>query len=222
MDYQIIPVGPFEVNCVVLWDDRKRATVVDPGADAEALRNALSARDLRLEQIVLTHGHIDHISALDGLLQTGGTPVYLHEEDAAWAFSDLNRIPPYDRVPARPSGLVGLEEDRVLSIAGVPARVLHTPGHSPGAVCLYLESEGLLLCGDTLFAGSVGRTDLPGGNGAKLARSLKRLAQLPPETRVIAGHGPATSIAAELRHNPFLRLQRGASGVRDESGTRVP
>ena len=207
MEYRIVTVGAFGVNCIVLWDAAGSATLVDPGADAGTLLDMLHRQALRLESIVLTHGHIDHISALDGLLAEHNVPVHMHAGDAGWAFTGVNRLPPYNRVPEQPERLELLNDGAVLTVAGTEAAVLHCPGHSPGSLCLHLKAAHLLLSGDTLFAGSVGRTDLPGGNGAKLARSLQRLAPLPPQTRVIPGHGPETSIATELLANPFLRLR---------------
>lgn len=205
MDYALMSVGAFEVNCAIIRGEGPAAWVIDPGEDAPRILDELKRQRLTLERIILTHGHIDHIAALDGLLQAfPGTPVHLHADDAVWAFEPLNRFPPYNTVPAKPASLQTVDEGTVLRSAGIEARVLHTPGHSPGCVCLLFPGESVLFTGDTLFAGSVGRTDLPGGNGAKLARSLKRLATLPGDLAVVAGHGPMTTLADECRDNPFL------------------
>jgi glyoxylase-like metal-dependent hydrolase (beta-lactamase superfamily II) len=205
MTYSLISVGAFEVNCAVVRGAQDEAWVIDPGEDAAAIIATLRRDKLRLVRIILTHGHIDHISALDGLLAAyPDTPVTLHPDDAAWAFGAMNRFPPYHDVPQRPASLAGAADGDMLADGTLRAEVLHTPGHSPGCICLLFAEDGVLFTGDTLFAGSVGRTDLPGGNGAKLARSLKRLAALPGTLTVIAGHGPATTIAAECRANPFL------------------
>jgi hydroxyacylglutathione hydrolase len=204
MPHVVLPVGAFEVNCVLLWGEEATAWVVDPGGNAAAIAAELRRRHLTPALVVLTHGHIDHIAALDELLAAGPLPVHMHLADARWAFTPFNRLPPYLRVPARPPTLAGTGDGAVLSAGGLTARVLHTPGHSPGSICLHFAADNLLLSGDTLFRGSAGRTDLPGGDGAALARSLKRLAGLPEETRVIPGHGPATTIGAEKRANPFL------------------
>jgi glyoxylase-like metal-dependent hydrolase (beta-lactamase superfamily II) len=206
MQHHIISVGAFQVNCVILWEQGPEAWVVDPGGNAPELMDFLRRRGLQVAQIVLTHGHIDHIAALDALLAAhpAPVPVRMHPADATWAFTPLNRLPPYDKVPARPATLLDIEDDAEIAAAGLTARALHTPGHSPGGVCLYFERAGLLRSGDTLFAGSVGRTDLPAGDGRALMYSLRRLAALPATTTVIPGHGPSTTIGNECRHNPFL------------------
>lgn len=205
MEYTLITVGAFEVNCAVVWGQGAGAWVIDPGEDGAAILGELRRRKLSLERIVLTHGHIDHIAALDALLAAfPGTPVAMHADDAAWAFGPQNRFPPYNVVPQRPSSLTSVTEGDRLESGDFQAEVLHTPGHSPGCICLYFAGAGVLFTGDTLFAGSVGRTDLPGGNGSKLARSLKRLAALPGELTVVPGHGPQTTVETERRENPFL------------------
>ena len=205
-------VGAFEVNCALLWSPGAReAWVIDPGEDAGTILAALRQRDLTLARILLTHGHIDHIAALDDLLHAfPETPVAMHAADAAWAFGPLNRLPPYETVPRLRATLQTVDEGDLIVTGALQAKVLHTPGHSPGCICLSLDNERLLFTGDTLFAGTVGRTDLPGGNGGKLARSLKRLAALPGDWTIIPGHGPETTMATECRVNPFLaRCPRG-------------
>ena len=212
MEYQLMTVGAFEVNCALLWSPGAReAWVIDPGEDAGTILAALRQRDLTLARILLTHGHIDHIAALDDLLHAfPETPVAMHAADAAWAFGPLNRLPPYETVPRLPATLQTVDEGDLIVTGALQAKVLHTPGHSPGCICLSLDNERLLFTGDTLFAGTVGRTDLPGGNGGKLARSLKRLAALPGDWTIIPGHGPETTMATECRVNPFLaRCPRG-------------
>ena len=205
-------VGAFEVNCALLWSPGAReAWVIDPGEDAGTILAALRQRDLTLARILLTHGHIDHIAALDDLLRAfPETPVAMHAADAAWAFGPLNRLPPYETVPQIPATLQTVDEGDLIATGALRAKVLHTPGHSPGCICFSMDDESLLFTGDTLFAGTVGRTDLPGGNGGKLARSLRRLAALPGDWTIIPGHGPETTMATECRVNPFLaRCSRG-------------
>ena len=205
-------VGAFEVNCALLWSPGAReAWVIDPGEDAGTILAALRQRDLNLARILLTHGHIDHIAALDDLLRAfPETPVAMHAADAAWAFGPLNRLPPYETVPQIPATLQTVDEGDLIATGALRAKVLHTPGHSPGCICFSMDDESLLFTGDTLFAGTVGRTDLPGGNGGKLARSLRRLAALPGDWTIIPGHGPETTMATECRVNPFLaRCSRG-------------
>jgi glyoxylase-like metal-dependent hydrolase (beta-lactamase superfamily II) len=208
MQYEILVVGAFEVNCVVLWADPSQAWVVDPGADAAAILDFLDSRKLQVGQIVLTHGHIDHISALDALLARFPAPVCLHAADAQWAFTPFNRLPPYLHVPARPDKLqTDLGEGSALCSGKLVARIVHTPGHTPGGCCLWFEEDGLLISGDTLFADSVGRTDLPGGDWPEMRASLAKLRGLPDALIVIPGHGPTTTLGAEKRGNPYLTGQ---------------
>ena len=207
MQQEILTVGEFEVNCVVLWVDPAQAWIVDPGADADLIRDCLRRHHLQVAQYVCTHGHIDHVCALDDLLATNPAPVWMQADDAKWAFTALNRLPPaYPNAPRRPATLqTGLVDGGSLACGGITARIICTPGHTPGCICLYFEPEGLLLTGDTLFAGSVGRTDLPGGDGRQLRRSLAKLATLAAHTQVIAGHGPASTIGEERLMNPHLQ-----------------
>jgi len=204
MNIKTLPVGPYEVNCSILWEDPEYAWVIDPGFDVEKIVSILEQNQLKLGMVVLTHSHFDHISALNKLLVGRNTPVYLHQADEAFAFSPLNAMVPY--LPtARPVNLILDKNDGdTLEGGGLKARVITTPGHTPGGWCLYFEPQNLLIAGDTLFAGSVGRTDLPGGNWDTLSISLQKLKVLPDETRVICGHGPGSTIGAEKRNNPYL------------------
>ncbi len=199
-------VGAFGVNCLLLWESgSETAVVVDPGAEPDAIVQALQRHGLRAGAYWLTHGHIDHISALPGLLAVQPAEVVLHPADAAWAFTSVNQYPPYVRVPTRPGRLVSAGDGDVLRAGGLEARVLHTPGHTPGGVCYRFEAAGLLVCGDTLFQGSVGRTDLPGGDWETLRASLGRLMTLDDAVKVVPGHGPESTVGDERRNNPFLR-----------------
>jgi hydroxyacylglutathione hydrolase len=208
MQYEILVVGAFEVNCVVLWDDPSHVWVVDPGADAAAILGFLDSRKLKVGQVFLTHGHIDHLSALDELLARHPAPVFLHAADAKWAFTMFNRLPPYLHVPAQPTLLQTEGADgTTLSRGALTARLVHTPGHTPGGCCVVFEKEGLMISGDTLFADSVGRTDLPGGDWPELRASLAKLRLLPDALIVIPGHGPTTTLGAEKVSNPYLTGQ---------------
>jgi hydroxyacylglutathione hydrolase len=204
MNIKVIGVGPYSSNCSILWGESREAWVVDPGADADAIRAVLKGHDLSLGAVVLTHCHFDHISALNDLLRDGSQPVYLHRADESFAFSPMNSVPGYPRT-TRPANLVldRGDGDRI-EHAGLSAGIITTPGHTPGGWCLYFEADALLIAGDTLFAGSVGRTDLPGGDWETLAESLLKLKRLPDDTRVICGHGPETTIGAEKQRNPYL------------------
>lgn len=208
MILETFPVGALACNCTILGDrDAGEAIVIDPGDEVGRIHRRLAELSLNLKQILVTHAHIDHVGGALRLKRLTGAPILLNENDlpllkmmdqqARW----LGVIPPETAPPDEylADGLrVGLEK--------YPAQVLHTPGHTQGSVCLYFAPLKLLVAGDTLFAQSIGRTDLPGGNYGQIIDSIQsRLLALPDETRVLTGHGPATTIGAERRSNPFLR-----------------
>lgn len=203
---RIIPVGPIDANCVVLWNPPKAIDqgpipcwIVDPGADAEDVVAVCEGCGLRPVLIALTHGHFDHVGAIPGLLEKWpGLPVHIAPGDVELAFSRANAWMPYYRPVTRPESLVAdLVDGAELAAGGLSAKIVATPGHTPGGVCLHFATEKLLLTGDTLFAGSYGRTDFPGGSMQELSASLRRLAAFPPETEVVPGHGSATTIGNE-------------------------
>ena len=206
MHIKTIPVGPYEVNCYVVSATGPEAVVIDPGADADAILKYLQTNRLTPEVYLLTHGHADHVSALGQLLAAYAVPVLMHADDERWAFTPRNQIPPYyPALTSIPATLRTITDCEIISTAGLQFKVIATPGHTPGGVCYFAREDQILFSGDTLFQGTVGRTDLPGGNGKVLAQSLKKLAQLPPDTRVLPGHGEATTIGAEQRNNIFFR-----------------
>ena len=208
MILQAFPVGVLQCNCTVLGDEASgEAMVVDPGDNIPQILALLAKHKLTLKQIVVTHGHIDHVGGALRLKRATGAPILLNQNDlpllkmmdmqAAWI-----GVPPPEVAPPD----VSAEEGMAVGIAGHTATVLHTPGHTQGSICLHFAGEKLLLAGDTLFAGSIGRTDLPGGDGRQILRSLHdRLLTLPDATRVICGHGPETTIGEERGTNPFLQ-----------------
>ena len=205
------PVGPLACNCTILADEATReAIVIDPGDDVSRIHKRLTDQGLRLKQILVTHGHIDHVGGALKLKRLTGAPIYLNENDlpqlemmdtqAAWLGL---RTPPETAPPDE-----GLAEGQVVGLEHYPAVVLHTPGHTQGSVCLHFAPLNLLIAGDTLFAGSIGRTDLPGGDFDQIIASLRtRLLALPDETRVLPGHGPGTTIGQERASNPFLQAR---------------
>lgn len=205
MRLEIIPVGLYEVNCLILWANPKQAWLFDPGARGAGILERM--RDLVVQPglIALTHAHFDHISAVNEIIEAFPVPVYLHSADVAMAFSPMNCMPPYPPtdIPATIDTTKG--DGDTLSFGGLEARIIHTPGHTPGGCCFHFEKQDLLVAGDTLFAGSAGRTDFPGGDSRQLAASLRKLKALPPQTRVISGHGPMTTIGREIETNPYLR-----------------
>lgn len=207
MHIETILVGPYEVNCYVAHGSGVEAVVIDPGAEPEKILKYLRMNRLTPVAYLLTHGHQDHISGLTDMLKAYSVPVLMHAEEQRWAFTPRNVIPPFYMTPCpAPTTLRTVADGEVVMVAGLEFKVIFTPGHTPGGVCYLAPSDKVLFCGDTLFCGSAGRTDLPGGNGRALAQSLKQLARLPPDTRVFSGHGEATTIGEEHHHNIYFRL----------------
>ncbi len=207
MQKKILPLGSIAANCVVLWNEGSgECWIVDPGQDAGDLIAFLDEQGLTPSLVALTHGHFDHIDAVPGLLSRWPTlPVHIGPGDVPILGHPQNAWPPDYPLAPKPATLVAdLTDGFELAGGGISAKMLSTPGHTPGSVCLYFETERLLLSGDTLFAGSCGRTDFPGGSMPQMRASLKRLAALPPDTDVIAGHGMPTSIGREVASNPYM------------------
>ena len=201
MERLTIQVGGFEVNCSIL-SENGRAWIVDPGQEPERIIDLLAKKGLEPAAILLTHAHFDHISGIPGLLKKfPDLPVSVHEKDMPMFGHPLNQLPPEYPSFAKPHNLKTL--DKLEGLEGL--EIIETPGHTPGGVCYYFPKDKLLLSGDTLFAGSVGRTDLPGGDMATLMDSLRKLTALPDDTLVIPGHGMHTRIALEKSGNPFLQ-----------------
>ena len=209
MNIEIIPVGPFEVNCILLWRTPEKAILVDAGSDAKEIEARIAELGLTLEAQLLTHGHMDHLSAAAAIQRNHPAPVHLHAADARWAFTPANTMMPFYPQPERPANLLtALSEGQTLDLDVGPVQILETPGHSPGSVCFLLQEADLIIAGDTLFSGSVGRTDLPGGDANIQAATLRRLDTLSPELRVLCGHGPDTSMGQEQRTNPYMQNAR--------------
>ena len=206
MQRYTIQVGSFEVNCSLLENEGK-ALIVDPGQEANRIIDALENKGWEPEAILLTHGHFDHINGIPGLLERfPDLPVYVSKEDAEVMSHPMNTLPPeYFPVTVPAKNLKTDLLNSSLFTLNSSLTVISTPGHTPGGVCYFFPQEKLLLSGDTLFAGSIGRTDLPGGDMATLMRSLDSLRSLPEDTVVIPGHGMTTTIGRELASNPFLQ-----------------
>ena len=208
MIHEILPVGPLQCNCSVIGDEATReAMVIDPGDDIEDVSAILQKHNLKVKQIVITHAHIDHVGGAMKLRALTGAPILLNQNDYS-LLKMLDMQATWVGMPAPGDVKIDAElaHDKTLSAGSLKANILHTPGHTEGSVCLYFPAEKLLIAGDTLFAGSIGRTDLPGGSLDKILRSLhQRVLALPDETVVIPGHGPTTTIGDEREENPFLR-----------------
>jgi hydroxyacylglutathione hydrolase len=208
MIHEVLPVGPLQCNCSILGDETSlEAIVVDPGDEIARIVAVLDKHNLTVKQIVITHAHIDHIAGAQRLKRLTGAPILYNQNDlplvkmmdiqAGWLGIPTPEVPAPDDT---------LDDGKLISVTGLSGSILHTPGHTQGSVCLYLPAQTLLLAGDTLFAGSVGRTDLPGGNTHQLLTSIHdRLLTLPDEVTVIPGHGNRTSIGVERESNPFLQ-----------------
>jgi len=208
MIHKIFPVGPLQCNCSILGDEQTHeAMVIDPGDQIDEILKILRDEKLTLKQIVITHAHIDHVGGAMKLKAATGAPILMNQNDyALLKMLDLQAA----WVGMRSPGAVQIDETvgqgSLLRIGEVPANVIHTPGHTEGSICLYFPQEKKLIAGDTLFAGSIGRTDLPGGSMEKIMRSLHtQVLALPDETEVVPGHGPTTTIGEERETNPFLQ-----------------
>lgn len=209
---EVFPTGPFQANCILVGDDDAgEVVVIDPGDDAELIVERVRATGLRPTMLLHTHGHLDHAAATAGVLEAlgGDLPVGLHRDE----------LELYRNIPAQgamfgvaatapPEPTLWLADGDEVTVGGVKMQVRHTPGHSPGGVTFFLEDETgpVAIVGDALFAGSIGRTDLPGGSMDVLADSIRnRIYSLPDDTRCICGHGPDTTVAHERATNPFVR-----------------
>jgi glyoxylase-like metal-dependent hydrolase (beta-lactamase superfamily II) len=208
MIHEILPVGPLQCNCSVIGDEATReAMVIDPGDDIEDITAILREHHLLVKQIVITHAHIDHVGGAMKLRALTGAPILLNQNDyALLKMLDVQATWVGMASPGRVEIEASLGHDDALRAGSLSANVIHTPGHTEGSVCLYFSAQKLLIAGDTLFAGSIGRTDLPGGSFEKIIRSLhERVLALPDETVVVPGHGPKTTIGGEREGNPFLK-----------------
>lgn len=207
MIHEILPVGMLHCNCSIFGDETTReAIVVDPGDDISDIEAILAKHQLKVKAIIITHAHIDHIGGAAKLKKLTQAPVYMNEND-----QNL-----YDAMEMQ-AGWLGMEtpeqteidseakDGRTVTIGGTAFHFMHTPGHTQGSTCLWIPSEKKLVAGDTLFRDSIGRTDLPGGNGRQIRVSIKeKLLPLPEDTIVIPGHGEPTTIGREKQQNPFL------------------
>jgi glyoxylase-like metal-dependent hydrolase (beta-lactamase superfamily II) len=207
MIHEILPVGMLQCNCSIFGDEQTReGMVVDPGDDIDEVLAIVRKHGLTVKAIVITHAHIDHIGGAQKLKAATGAPVYMNPNDAELqAMMDVQA----GWLGMRPPEQVEVDSDAKdgdrLTVGATEVHVLHTPGHTQGSICLWMPSEETLVAGDTLFRDSIGRTDLPGGDGRQIVRSIhEKLWALPEATMVVPGHGPNTTIGREKQFNPFV------------------
>ncbi|MCC7496364.1 MAG: MBL fold metallo-hydrolase [Bryobacterales bacterium] len=208
MIHEILPVGVLGCNCSIFGVQHGgEAIVIDPGDDIREIAGILERHELRVTAIVITHAHIDHIGGAHRLKTLTGAPVYMNQNDQElYDHLDMQAAWLGVRAPERTPIDQDIQDGDRLRLGSADFEMRHTPGHTQGSISIYIPAEEKLVAGDTLFAGSIGRTDLPGGNGRQIIVSIKeKLLVLPDETVVVPGHGPGTTIGAERERNPFLQ-----------------
>jgi len=201
-----VTVGPLETNCYILInEDTNNAVIVDPGWDSNKIIKALG--DAHIKYIIATHGHFDHVSAIKNLKETKGGLFIIHKLDLEML--SYSRVSSYlflgVNIDEPPAPDIAIDDEPEIDFENLKLKIIHTPGHSPGSISIYINEINILLSGDTIFMGSIGRTDIPGGSDEKLRSSLKRLFQILPDTTIIyPGHGPNTTVGRERSINPFV------------------
>lgn len=208
MIHEILAVGPLQCNCSIMGDETTReGMVIDPGDDIAEILSLIRKHNLQIKQIVITHAHIDHVGGAMKLRAATGAPILLNHNDyTLLKMLDLQAAWIGMAAPGKVEIEHSVGESDTIKAGSLLANVIHTPGHTEGSICLHFPAENKLLAGDTLFAGSIGRTDLPGGSFDKIINSLhEKVLALPDETLVVPGHGPITTIGEERESNPFLR-----------------
>lgn len=206
IEIAILTVGPVQTNCyIVNKKGSQSCVVIDPGEEAGKIAGYLERKGLKNEGILLTHGHFDHITGVSDLISLSGGAVYACEEEKELLADPIQNSSAMTGQPVALEPEHFMKDGQVFEVAGMEFKVLHTPGHTIGSCCFYLEEEKVLFSGDTVFLESVGRTDFPTGNGRKLVESIRtKIFALPPEVQIYPGHGPETNVAYEMQNNPFV------------------
>lgn len=199
-------LGHLRVNCFIVSDSKHNCIVIDPGAEADVILNFIKKNTLKVKAYILTHSHLDHISALDECFKALPAPVAMHPEENDWAFCEKNQWLPFYPQTEKVEIARPLKHEQHFSDAALQYTVLHTPGHSPGSVCFWFPEQKIIFSGDTLFAGTIGRTDLHRSSRNALLNSLRTFLPLPPETIIYPGHGQITTVKTEIASNPFFAL----------------
>lgn len=205
MTLRTLRLGELDTNCYIVWDDNRVAVIIDPADEAEEILAVVETENLAVSAVVLTHAHFDHMLAADEVCAATQAPLYIGKGDETALSDPIRNLSGVFQMcePIRLTADRTLAEGEMLSIGALSFTVLETPGHTPGCICLM--GDGVMFSGDTLFCDSIGRVDFPGGDVPAMVNSLRRLTQLPPETRVYSGHGPATTIGREIEQNPYLQ-----------------
>lgn len=193
-----IVVGPIQTNCYIVSDEARNAVVIDPGGDLKRISEYIKDNKLKISYIIQTHGHYDHIEASTPLQKILNVPILIRSEDEPMFSVDWTRYLGFPFEVVKPEKIEFLDDKEEINVGTMSFQVIHTPGHSPGGVCLYLKKENILFSGDTLFCDGIGRTDIFNGSYAEIMKSIKNLFSLfPDDTRVFPGHGPETTIGRE-------------------------
>ena len=202
MNIETLPLGSYQTNCYIVWaEGATRCAVIDPGFEPETVLAHLEKRGLTLDAVLLTHGHFDHVGAVEALVKATGCQIWIHQADYTQKHNPINNrlYPIHDKDFCEISFC---EEGETILAGGLNFSVMETPGHTYGSVCYLCEDA--MFCGDTLFAGSCGRTDLPGGSRRVMTETLQRLSEIPMDYRIFPGHGGSSTLAREQQTNPYM------------------
>lgn len=204
MKIETFVVGQLQNNCYIIYDqDTRESLVVDPGDEPDRVQDFIKESGLTIKYIVCTHAHFDHIGALLEIKASTGAEIVIHKSDLPIYLSAQQHAAMWGfQIDPLPEPELFVSEGDILTLGQIRFQVMHTPGHSPGGICLF--GEGVLITGDTVFAGSVGRTDLPGGDILELKKSFARIMSLPPSTQILPGHGPSSTVHREKTTNFFM------------------